>query len=127
MSISSNTNNINSPFIQFYEWIIQDREAYNPTTIGVIATSLEQARNLLLDKLEKQQLLADGIAVADINFTGPYTYFPGSIDRLEMFNQDDISYRSISRAILEASIKCEPLQIVPINIGTTILFSAMDG
>ena len=145
MSIQSNTNIINSTPIQLYEWLINDEESYNPTTIGIIATSIEQARNLLLSELERQFPFANGIAVADINFTGPWTskseafllinpffqngltHFPGTMDRLAVFNQEDLSYRSISRAILEASIATPPCRVVPINIGTTVLFSALDG
>ena len=73
MSIQPDTHIINSILIQLYEWIIIDVESYNPTTIGVIATSIEQARNLLLGELERQLPFANGIAVADINFTGPWT------------------------------------------------------
>jgi hypothetical protein len=127
MSIQSNTTIINSTPNRLYEWIITDPDSYNPTTIGVIATSIEQARNLLLGELERQLPLADGIAVADLNFTGPWTHFPGTMERLEIFNQEDLSYRSISRAVLEASIATPPCRVVPIEIGTTILFSALDG
>ena len=145
MSIQSNTTIINSTPIRLYEWIITDPDSYNPTTIGVIATSIEQAHNLLLGELERQLPLADGIAIADINFTGPWTsksdafllinpffqngltHFPGTMDRLVIFNQEDLSYRSISRAVLEASIATPPCRVVSIEIGTTILFSALDG
>lgn len=124
MGIQPNTLIINSIPIQLYEWIIiTEEESCNSITIGVIAISIEQARNLLLSKLEQQVPLANGLAVADVNFLSPLTEFPETMDRLEMCNQENVSYRFISRAVLEASIATSPRRVVPIDIGTTILFS----
>ena len=124
MSTQSDTHFNNLP-ISVYEWIIDSLDTYNPTTYGIVATSVEQARNLLILELERQ-LPFDGITLANLHFIGPYTNFVGSVDRLYSYNEDNIPYRSISRTNLEAALANPPYRVVPIVIGTTVLFSALD-
>lgn len=114
--------------LSLYEWRILGLDSSNPTGYGVIATSVKQARNLLLGEFERQVILSPGgITYADIDFSGPYTYFCGSKECLTANIGTDNRYTVIPRQQFMESIADQPIRTTPISIGTTLLFSALDG
>ncbi len=123
MSISQSTN-INNSYL--YDWVIR-HESHYPVVLGIIATSEDQARNLLRAELETQLTISPGISSADVSYIGPYTGFCGTKEAVEYYQKENLPFSSISREILENSLSGPPFRVTPIYIGTVVLFTALDG
>ena len=128
-----------------FEWTISIKNSYNPLTFGVIANSVDQARQLIMarcstlhlqkeedndeddDSEDKPLVPTQGVACGDVNYVGPFTSFGYSIDRIQQMKDDGLMYQIISRETMSVNLKREPFRVIPIGLGTTFLFTALDG
>jgi len=139
-----------NPTFALYEWTISIKDSYNPVTFGVIASSVDQARQLIIEQcstthLQKEEdnddgdddgdddsedkplVPTQGVACGDVNYVGPFTSFGYSVDRIQQMKNEGHMYQIISRETMSTNLKREPWRVVPIGIGTTFLFTALDG
>jgi len=140
------------PQMALYEWVVRNPSSHNPITYGVVAYSAEEARSLIRKEYavqaemykvieqanqEESMLTSDeifeGIVAADVHFVGPYTSFAYNREHAAQ-NASAITdgytprgVDTISRRVMEESLSYEPCRVLPIGVGTTFLFSALDG
>jgi len=140
-----------NPTFALFEWTISIKNHYNPLTFGVIANSVDQAKQLIMERcstthLQKEEdnddgddgdgyddgkdkplVPTQGVACGDVNYVGPFTSFGWSIDRIQQMKNEGRMYQIISRETMRVNLEREPFSVTPIGLGTTFLFTALDG
>jgi hypothetical protein len=100
--------------LNIYTWYIRSERFYTIVSYGVIASSVEEARELVVKNFHRDASDA-GVNSADIEYVGPFTFGDGCFDK-RRFTLDD----------LMKAIREEPTHYA-VQKGASVLVTALDG